>query len=68
VPLSKTGAEMRLRRKKTKPAFVELITPHSVTLEECVIEFESAGRGKMRIQWKAATSPDWTSVPRRVAL
>ena len=58
------GGVPSLRRKKTKPAFVELITPHPETLEECVIEFESAGRGKMRIQWKAATPPDWTSLLR----
>jgi hypothetical protein len=52
------------RRKKTKPAFVELITPHPATLEECVIEFESAGGSKMRIQWKAATPPDWADLLR----
>ena len=33
-------------------------------LEECVIEFESAGGGKMRIQWKAAAPPDWASLLR----
>jgi hypothetical protein len=58
------GGVPSFRRKKTKPAFVELITPHPVTLGECVIEFESAGRGTMRIQWKAATPPDWTSLLR----
>jgi hypothetical protein len=52
------------RRKKTKPAFVELITPHPATLEECVIEFESAGGSKIRIQWKAATPPDWANLLR----
>jgi hypothetical protein len=52
------------RRKKTKPAFVELVTPHPATLEECVIEFESAGGSKMRIQWKAATPPDWANLLR----
>ena len=58
------GGVPSLRRKKTKPAFVELITPHPETLEECVIEFESAGRGKMRIQWKAAAPPDWAGLLR----
>ena len=29
--------------------------------EECVIEFESSSGSKMRIQWKATTSPDWTA-------
>jgi hypothetical protein len=35
------GRVSRLRRKASKPAFVELIAPHAVTLRECVIEFES---------------------------
>lgn len=58
------GGVVSLRRKKTKPTFVELITPHPVALDECVIEFESAGGSKMRIQWKAATPPDWASLLR----
>jgi len=33
-------------------------------LGECLIEFESLRGGKVRIQWKAATSPDWTSLLR----
>ena len=52
------------RPKPTKPAFVELITPHSVAQAECLIEFESASGGKMRIQWKAATPPDWANLLR----
>ena len=51
-------------RRKAKPAFVELIAPHPATLEECVIEFESAGGGKMRIQWKTAAPPNWTNLLR----
>jgi hypothetical protein len=43
---------------------VELIAPHPATLEEWVIEFESAGGGKMRIQWKTAAPPDWTNLLR----
>jgi hypothetical protein len=58
------GGVPSLRRKKTKPAFVELIPPHPATLEECVIEFESSGGSKMRIQWKAAMPPDWASLIR----
>lgn len=58
------GGVSRLRRKATKQAFVELIAPHSVTLNECVIEFESLSGGKVRIQWKAAAPPDWTSLLR----
>ena len=52
------------KRLGAKPAFVELIAPHPATLEECVIKFESAGGGKMRIQWKTTTAPDWASLLR----
>ncbi len=52
------------RRKAPRAAFVELITPPPATLEECVIEFESSRGAKMRIQWKASASPDWTSLLR----
>ena len=47
-------------RKPAKPAFVELIGSSAATLPEYVIEFESAGGGKMRVQWKAAVPPDWS--------
>jgi hypothetical protein len=53
-----------LRRKATKPAFVELVAPSHTQLEECVIEFESSGGSKMRIQWKATAPPDWTTLLR----
>jgi hypothetical protein len=53
-----------LRRKSAKPAFVELIAPHPAALEDCVIEFESASGGKMRIHWKAAAPPDWAGLLR----
>jgi hypothetical protein len=58
------GGVPSLRRKSAKPAFVELITPHPATLEDCVIEFESASGSKVRIQWKAAAPPDWMSLLR----
>jgi hypothetical protein len=51
-------------RKVSKPAFFELIPPHPAPLEECVIEFEFSRGAKMRIQWKASTPPDWTSLLR----
>ena len=51
-------------RKQNKPAFVELIGGGTAVLPECVIEFESPGRGKMRIQWKAAVPPDWIGLLR----
>jgi hypothetical protein len=54
----------RLRQKASKPAFVELIGPQAATLKECLIEFESLRGGKVRIQWKAAAAPDWTSLLR----
>jgi hypothetical protein len=49
-----------VRRKATKPAFVELIAPQ----EECVVEFESPNGNKMRVQWKASTPHDWASLLR----
>ncbi|HLE37646.1 MAG TPA: hypothetical protein VI699_10940 [Candidatus Acidoferrales bacterium] len=58
------GGVSRLRRKATKPGFVELIASHPATLEEYVIELESSGGGKMRIQWKAAAPLDWASLLR----
>jgi hypothetical protein len=51
-------------RKQNKPAFVEMIGGGTAVLPECVIEFESPGSGKMRIQWKAAVPPDWTGLLR----
>src|SRR5882724_10867077 len=50
------GGSPTFRRKTTKPAFVELVAPRA-QLEECVIEFESSGGSKMRIQWRAAVPP-----------
>jgi hypothetical protein len=53
-----------VRRKASKPAFVELITPPATPPEEFVIEFESFRGGKVRIQWKASAPPDWASLLR----
>ena len=44
-------------------AFVELRTLPSV-LHECDIEIESAGRAKLRIQWKSTVPPDWAGLLR----
>ena len=52
------------RRKLEQPAFVELIGSNAATLPECVIEFESARGGKMRVQWKAAAPLDWANLLR----
>ena len=56
------GGSPTLRQKAVKPAFVELAAPSRAQLEECVIEFESSGGSKMRIQWKATAPPDWTTL------
>ena len=58
------GGVPRLRRKATKPAFVELIAQNRALIEECVIELESSGGSKMRIQWKTTAPPDWTNLLR----
>ena len=50
-------------RKQPPAAFVELVA-HRADLQECVIEFESAGRAKMRIQWKSVAPPDWVGLLR----
>jgi hypothetical protein len=51
-----------VRKSATKTAFVELAPP--ATIPECIIEFESANGGKIRIEWKAAVPPDWASLLR----
>ena len=52
-----------VRKTASKTAFVELVPPPA-TMPECVIEFESASGGSMRIHWKADAPPDWTSLLR----
>ena len=54
------GGVPNLRRKASKPAFVELIAPQ----EECMIEFEAPSGNKMRVQWKASAPRDWVSLLR----
>jgi hypothetical protein len=51
--------ECRGTRKKAQPKFIELIgaTRHSV--DEYLIEFESARGRKLRIHCKTNTPPDW---------
>jgi hypothetical protein len=58
------GGVPSVRRRAAKPASGELIAPHPAALDDCVIEFESASGGKMRIHWKAATPPDWAGLLR----
>jgi hypothetical protein len=49
--------------KQPPAAFMELVA-RPADLHECVIEFESAGRVKMRIQWKSVAPPDWVGLLR----
>ena len=60
----RVGGSARRRRRPAPPRFVELIAAGPPKLDECVIEFESARGGKMRIQWKAAAPPDWAGLLR----
>ena len=52
------------KKQSRSPGFVELVAPYPAPGAECVIEFESRGGGKMRIQWKGSAAPDWTSLLR----
>ena len=52
-PMAKTAA----------PAFVELVTPQTGGLAECLIELEGP-HGKMRIQGKGTTAPDLAGLSR----
>lgn len=58
------GGVVTVPRKAASPAFVELIASDAVTMSECVIEFESSIGGKMRVQWKGTSVPDWASLLR----
>ena len=51
-------------RVKMAPAtFLELVPPQAAALAECLIELEGP-RGKMRIQWRGATTPDLAGLSR----
>lgn len=58
------GGVVKATRKAASPGFVELISSHSAMVSECVVEFESPMGGKMRIQWKGSSTPDWASLLR----
>ena len=63
--LKKRLGEVANRRPdKSKPVFVELIASPPAAREECLIEFESARGGKMRIHWPVRVAPDWTGLLR----
>ena len=57
------GADPRRPKTRRQPRFVEFIAP-ATAAPECLIEFESAGGGKMRIHWKTAVAPDWATLLR----
>jgi|SRR5579863_9353188 len=58
------GPPTRRRKKATEATFIELIPPGRAQIEECVIELESSGGNKMRIQWKTTAPPDLPSLLR----
>jgi hypothetical protein len=53
------SAECRDTRKKAQPKFIELIGATGHSVDEYLIEFESARGGKLRIHCKTNTPPDW---------
>ena len=57
------AADQSKSKTPRRPRFVELVAPATVG-PECLIEFESAGGGKMRIHWKTAVAPDWVTLLR----
>ena len=52
------------KKKVGSPGFVELIAAHPTSGAECVIECESKSGGRIRIQWKGSSAPDWLSLLR----
>ena len=52
------------RRKEAQPKFLELIGTAGETVDEYVIDFESARGGKLRIHCKTNTPPDWLALLR----
>ena len=58
------SAECRDTRKKAQPKFLELIGATGHSVDEYLIEFESARGGKLRIHCKTNTPPDWPALLR----
>jgi hypothetical protein len=59
----------KVRRQQPKAnTFVELVSAAAPAPpgcgDACVIEFESAQGGKMRVQWPGRVAPDWLSLLR----
>jgi hypothetical protein len=51
-------------RKPAQPAFLELMARRGARVEDYLVEFESSGGAKMRVQWKASAPPDWSTLLR----
>jgi len=62
--VSGSGESSARRRKKAQPKFIELIGTARASVDEYVIEFESARGPKLRIHCKTATPPDWAALLR----
>ena len=56
-------ASRSTRSRSPRTSFVELVTPQTIGVSECVIELEGP-RGKVRIQWKGTTAPDLAGLSR----
>ena len=53
----------RSGRKRTGPAFVELVAPQSAAGQECMLEVESS-RGRLRIELKGMTVAELADISR----
>jgi hypothetical protein len=60
--VSGSAESLSRRRKKAKPKFLELIGAARETVDEYVIDFESARGRKLRIHCKTNTPPDWLAL------
>lgn len=66
---SPPAPKSRSQHPRKANTFVELVpaaaqTPPGGAGDACVIEFESARGGKMRVQWPGRVAPDWLSLLR----
>ena len=66
--MGRTAPTVRMeKRDRVKPTgFVELVAPALAgsRADTCMIEFESARGGKMRVHWPVQVPPDWPSLLR----
>jgi hypothetical protein len=57
------AATCEVQPARPQTAFVELVAPAVAQPCECIIEVEGP-RGRMRIEWKGATAPDFAGLSR----